>query len=139
MLLPVDAYTSQEWFEREQRDLFGKSWGFAGMAEDISEPGEYLCVSIGAWPIIVIRDEQGDLKAYHNICRHRGTQLLEVTGKRKKVIQCPYHDWVYSLDGELIGRSTKAPSIPEHQYARLESFSSGGCRLEGNDLRQSRP
>lgn len=112
MLLPVDAYTSQEWFEREQRDLFGKTWGFAGMAEDISAPGEYLCISAGAWPIIVIRDEQGDLKAYHNICRHRGTQLLEVTGKRKKVIQCPYHDWVYSLDGKLIGVPQKRRQFP---------------------------
>ena len=103
MLLPAEAYTARKWFDREQRELFGRSWQFAGMTSDASEPGEYICVQAGACPLIVIRDDEGDLKAYHNIYRHRGTQLLEVTGERKKVIKCPYHDWVYSLDGKLIG------------------------------------
>lgn len=122
MLLPVEAYTSQEWFEREQRDLFGKSWQFAGMTADIPESGQYICVNVGAYPIIVIRDEQGELKAYHNICRHRGTQLLEVTGKRKKVIQCPYHDWVYSLEGKLIGVPQKRRQFPNMNLSHWSLF-----------------
>lgn len=122
MRLPVEAYTSQEWFEREQRELFGKVWQFAGMESDLSEPGDYLCVNLGACPVIVIRDEAGQLKAFHNICRHRGTQLLEVTGKRKKVIQCPYHDWIYSLDGKLIGVPERRSQFPHINMSELSLF-----------------
>ncbi len=113
MLLPVSAYTSRAWFEREQRDLFGRVWQFAGMTGDLGEIGQYICAQAGAYPLIVIRDEAGELRAFHNICRHRGTQLLEVAGARKKVIKCPYHDWVYSLDGKLIGVPQKRAQFPQ--------------------------
>lgn len=122
MLLPVEAYTSQAWFDREQHQIFGQSWQFVGMVTDIPEVGHYICVNVGAYPIIVIRDEQGDLKAFHNICRHRGTQLLEVTGKRKKVIQCPYHDWVYSLEGKLIGVPEKRSQFPNIDMSQWSLF-----------------
>ena len=122
MLLPVKAYTSQEWFEREQRELFGRVWQFAGMVSDIPDPGDYHCVNLGASPVIVIRDEEDRLKAFHNICRHRGTQLLEVRGKRKKVIQCPYHDWVYSLEGKLIGVPQRRSQFPHIDMAELSLF-----------------
>ncbi len=122
MLLPIEAYTSQAWFEREQRLIFGRAWQFAGMDEDIPEPGHYTCLNAGAYPIIVVRDENGGLKAWHNICRHRGTQLLEVTGNRKKVIQCPYHDWVYSLDGKLIGVPQRRAQFPDLDMSEWSLF-----------------
>lgn len=122
LLLPVEAYTSQEWFDHEQRDIFGRTWQFAGMQTDIGDVGDFVCVNVGAYPIIVIRDESGSLKAFHNICRHRGTQLLEVRGNRKKVIQCPYHDWVYSLDGKLIGVPEKRTQFPHIDMAQWGLF-----------------
>ena len=122
MLLPVEAYISREWFDREQRELFGRSWQFAGMTTDIVERGQYICVQAGAYPLIVIRDDEGELKAYHNICRHRGTQLLEVTGKHKKVITCPYHDWVYSLDGKLIGVPQRRTQFPDLDMSEWSLF-----------------
>lgn len=103
LLLPVEAYRSQEWFDREQKDLFGCCWQFAGMTLDIPDVGDYLCVQVGLYPLIVVRGNDQTLRAFHNICRHRGTQLLKVTGKGKKLIRCPYHNWVYSLDGALSG------------------------------------
>lgn len=100
-LLPVEAYTSREWFERELRDLFGRCWQFVAMASDIPDEGDFLAVEVGAFPLVVIRGKRGKIHAFHNICRHRGTQLLRVAGKGTKVIKCPYHDWTYSIEGEL--------------------------------------
>ena len=107
-LLPVEAYTSQEWFERELKELFGKCWQYVAMASDIPDEGDFLTVEIGAFPLVVIRGKEGKIHAFHNICRHRGTQLLRVAGKGTKVITCPYHDWTYSIEGEL-------KSIPSKQ------------------------
>jgi phenylpropionate dioxygenase-like ring-hydroxylating dioxygenase large terminal subunit len=103
MHLPVEAYTSQEWFDREQEQIFGTCWQFAGFVEDVAERGDVVTAQAGRFNIIVVRGEDTELRAFHNMCRHRGTQLLRTAGKSRTVITCPYHDWTYSLDGELIG------------------------------------
>ena len=79
-LLPPEAYTSRAWFEREQRELFGRSWHFAGMATDAPNPGDYMCTQSGLYPLFVVRQEDGSLKAFHNICRHRGSLIVEGRG-----------------------------------------------------------
>ncbi len=101
-ILPKDAYTSRAWFEREQEHIFSNTWAFAGLVEDLSEPGQYITVQAGLNNILVVMSSERDLRAYHNICRHRGTQLLRSTGRTKKVITCPYHDWTYDLEGRLL-------------------------------------
>ena len=102
-LLPREAYVSQAWFEREQRELFARSWGFAGMVDDLEAPGDYLTVNVGTFQLFVVRDQSGELRAFHNICRHRGAQLLEGRGKLPRGVVCPYHSWSYDLDGTLRG------------------------------------
>jgi Rieske 2Fe-2S family protein len=106
--LPVDAYTSQDWFDREQETIFSRTWRYAGFAEDISEPGQYISVQAGLNNIFIVMGRDRRLRAFHNICRHRGTQLLRAVGKTQKAITCPYHDWTYDLEGKLI-------SVPEEQ------------------------
>ena len=106
--LPKEAYTSQEWFDREQREIFGKNWQFAGFVEDITEPGDYLTAQVGPYNLLVVKGRDQRLRAFHNMCRHRGTQLLRTCGKAQKAITCPYHDWTYSLNGELL-------SVPEQE------------------------
>ena len=105
-LLPVEAYTSQEWYDREQRDIFSKTWRYAGFMEDVSEPGQYIAVQAGLNNIFVVMGRDRRLRAFHNICRHRGTQLIRAVGKTQKALTCPYHDWTYDLEGNLI-------SVPE--------------------------
>lgn len=100
-LLPPEAYTSQEWFDREMEHLFGRVWSFAGMTDDLTDPGDYVCVTAGRQPIVVLRDGTGTLRAFHNICRHRGAQLLEGSGNAGRSISCFYHRWRYELDGAL--------------------------------------
>ncbi len=113
--LPVSAYTSQEWFDREQAQIFSRVWRYAGFEEDLSEPGQYRTVSAGLNNLIVLVGHDGVLRAFHNTCRHRGTQLLRTVGKTKKAITCPYHDWTYGLDGRLL-------SVPEEgrEFERVD-------------------
>lgn len=129
-LLPVEAYTSQEWFDREQEELFSRVWQFAGMQEDLTEAGSYMCIRVGRYPIIVVRGEDGGLRAFHNICRHRGTELLRTTGKRKKMIICPYHHWTYSLDGQL--KSVPSQNeFPDLQKAEMGLYPAGIALWKG--------
>ena len=117
--LPVAAYTSQAWFDKEQEALFSQCWQFAGLTADVSEPGSAICVQAGLYPLIVVRGEDNHLRAFHNICRHRGTELLRTAGKRKKVISCPYHHWTYSLEGELLSIPQKRTQFAQVNMAEL--------------------
>ena len=102
-LLPVECYTSEAWFEREQKELFNKVWTFACTFEDVSQPGDYYATQVGEFPIVVIHGRDGTLRAFHNICRHRGSILLEGQGNIERSIICSYHRWAYSTDGKLRG------------------------------------
>jgi len=118
-VLPVEAYTSEEWFRREQKLIFSRTWRFAGFAEDISEPGQYVSVQAGLNNIFIVMGRDRRLRAFHNICRHRGTQLLRAEGKTQKAITCPYHDWTYDLEGKLISVPEKEREFPDLDMACL--------------------
>ena len=100
-LLPPEAYTSEAWFEREQRELFDRCWGFVAMADDVPDVGDYVAVQVGTHPIIVVRGLDGELRAFHNLCRHRGMVMLEGSGNVRSGISCLYHHWNYALHGAL--------------------------------------
>lgn len=111
--LPVDAYTSQEWFNREQELIFSKTWAYAGLMEDITEPGQYFTVQAGLNNIFIVMGRDHRLRAFHNICRHRGTQLIRAVGKTQKALTCPYHDWTYDLEGHLISVPDEKTEFPQ--------------------------
>lgn len=100
-LLSPEAYTSEDWFAREQRELFDRCWAFVAMADDVPDVGDYLAVQVGTHPIIVVRGLDGRLRAFHNLCRHRGMVMLEGSGNVRTGISCLYHHWNYGLDGTL--------------------------------------
>ncbi len=112
-ILPVEAYTSQEWFDRERERIFSRTWAYAGFAEDISEPGQYLSVQAGLNNIFIVMGRDRRLRAFHNICRHRGTQLLRAVGQTQRAIVCPYHDWTYDLEGQLISVPNREQEFPD--------------------------
>ena len=101
--LPPKAYFSQDWFEREMADLFGRTWTFAGVESDVANPGDYVTARAGYNLLAAIRGDDGELRAFHNICRHRGAQLLEGRGRTPRGVSCFYHRWHYNLDGSLRG------------------------------------
>lgn len=111
--LPVEAYVGANWFKRELRELFGKSWTFAGLSSDLKQSGDYLTVAAGNCPLFVVRGLDGRLRAFHNICRHRGTELLEGSGQLGRRITCPYHHWTYSLDGKLSAVPMQKQCFPD--------------------------
>ena len=101
--LPGRDYHAPEVFAFERDAVFASSWMCVGRAEQLPEPGDYLTAEVAGETPIVLRGEDGVLRAFANTCRHRGTMLLEGSGSVRKVIKCPYHAWTYALDGRLAG------------------------------------
>jgi phenylpropionate dioxygenase-like ring-hydroxylating dioxygenase large terminal subunit len=102
--LPAEAYTSSEVFEWERANFFESSWVCVGRSVDLPVPGDRRAVRVGSEGVLLVRGSEGDLRGFFNVCRHRGHELLStdacVSGA---VIKCPYHAWVYGLDGSLRG------------------------------------
>lgn len=96
-------YTDPALAEAEQRLIFERTWQLAGHVNDLAQPGAYTTARAGNQPVLVVRDEDGALRAYRNVCRHRASQLLTGSGQCKGAIRCRYHGWTYRFDGTLIG------------------------------------
>lgn len=103
LTLPSKYYVSPEVFELEKENIFG-GWVCAGHVSRIPGAGEYFLFNIFEESIIVVREKDGSINAFYNVCRHRGTKVCEADGKVSASFQCPYHAWTYSVkDGALIG------------------------------------
>jgi phenylpropionate dioxygenase-like ring-hydroxylating dioxygenase large terminal subunit len=98
--LPFSWYSDEEVLRRERSSIFARFWQYGGRAEQVAAPGSFLATDAGGIPIVVTRDQGGVLRAFLNVCRHRGAVLLEGCGERN-TIQCHYHAWTYELDGSL--------------------------------------
>src|SRR5262245_9952574 len=104
MTLAAPYYADDRYFAREMERLFRRMWVCAGRLEEVELPGRFVLRDLGGDSIIVTRSAAGDVHAFHNVCRHRGTRLCtEAAGAFGGSIQCPYHAWTYGLDGRLIG------------------------------------
>lgn len=99
--IPAEWYTSVELFEFEKKRIFHRFWQYAGYLEQVREAGAYFTRMVGDIPIVVVRDGEGMLHAYANVCRHRGSTLVLESAGCRKSIQCHYHGWVWNLDGTL--------------------------------------
>lgn len=119
--LPVEAYTSQEWFDMEMKYIFSTTWQYAGLVEDVENPGDYIAVQAGLNNIFIVKGKGHRLRAFHNICRHRGTQLLRSVGKNQLAITCPYHDWTYDLEGNLISLPQQEEEFPHLKKGELHN------------------
>jgi Rieske 2Fe-2S family protein len=93
-----DAIYREEW-ER----IFYHDWLYVGRNEDFPEPGSFILRDVGDESIVITRDNDRNIKAFYNVCRHRGSRILDEPSGKVTSIKCPYHSWTYSLDGNLIG------------------------------------
>jgi nitrite reductase/ring-hydroxylating ferredoxin subunit len=98
--LPYSWYSDPEILRLEDERIFGRSWQYAGRLGELSEPGTFFTTRAGRIPIVVTRARDGELRAFLNVCRHRGHTVAEGSGRRE-TLQCPYHAWTYGLDGAL--------------------------------------
>jgi Rieske 2Fe-2S family protein len=103
--LPGVAYTSEEVLAWERRHFFEGSWVATARADSLSESGDQAAVRAGSEGVLLVRGSDGVLRGFYNVCRHRAHELLPcgADAVRNRVIQCPYHAWVYGLDGSLKG------------------------------------
>jgi choline monooxygenase len=99
--LPSSAYTSEEFFALENDRLFRDGWVFVAFAHELPTSGDAVPVSVAGCPVLIVRNGAGEIRAFHNVCRHRSLQLVDAPGNVGRVLRCPYHSWTYSLDGEL--------------------------------------
>ncbi|MFN0055993.1 MAG: aromatic ring-hydroxylating oxygenase subunit alpha [Planctomycetales bacterium] len=100
-LIP-DAYRSDEFYRLEQDRVWSQSWVAVGYVTEIPRPGDTLVAEVAGQSIFVVRNRDSELRAFHNVCRHRGSRLI-AENTNCKVIRCPYHGWGYGLDGKLLG------------------------------------
>jgi choline monooxygenase len=100
LTLPGSWYTDPELYELEREAIFKRTWQYACHASAVAEPGSYAVCPVGDFTVLVARDEEGELRAFHNTCQHRGSELASGSG-RAQVLRCPYHSWNYGLDGVL--------------------------------------
>jgi len=100
--LPQALYNDPDVFRFDLDAIYARSWLMAGFECELPEPTSYLSLKIGAWPVLIVRDRGGALRAFHNSCRHRGAMLCkEGQGSNPRIV-CPYHRWTYNLDGSLL-------------------------------------
>ncbi|MBT8436306.1 MAG: Rieske (2Fe-2S) protein, partial [Gammaproteobacteria bacterium] len=114
------CYTDPKFLEIEREQVFHRSWQFLCHEEKLRDPGSYITLSIEGQSIVGLRNREGELKAYYNVCKHRGHELLSGEGQTKR-ITCPYHAWTYDLNGALV-------NAPRSEY--LEDFKQKEICLE---------
>ena len=100
--LPAHAYTDAAVLAEERERIFFRSWQFACHASELANPGSFVTLSIFDQDVIVLRDATGEMRAFYNVCQHRGHRLLDGSGQCRHIV-CPYHAWTYTLDGRLKG------------------------------------
>ncbi|MBY8975917.1 ring-hydroxylating oxygenase subunit alpha [Rhodobacteraceae bacterium NNCM2] len=101
MSLRAEAYVDPAWYRVDLEAIISRTWQWVCHVEKVREPGSYTTIEIAGHPIAVVRDREGVLRAFYNVCKHRAHQLLSGEGNSTRII-CPYHAWVYRLDGQLI-------------------------------------
>jgi choline monooxygenase len=99
--LPWSWYTDPAVLQLERERIFRRSWQYVGHMGDVPEPASFHATTVGGLPVVVVRDHEDDVRAFLNVCRHRGSLVCEGSGRRE-TLQCPYHAWTYGLDGRLV-------------------------------------
>src|SRR5438552_2696532 len=100
--LERDFYVAAEVFAADLARIFQRHWIFAGYAFQVARPGDFFTYKIGTESVIVARDHGGTIRAFHNVCRHRGSRICRTEQGNAHRLVCPYHRWTYELDGALV-------------------------------------
>ncbi|MEU7487184.1 aromatic ring-hydroxylating dioxygenase subunit alpha [Streptomyces sp. NPDC042319] len=117
--LPGDDYTDPEIFRLEQEHIFESMWFCAARSADLTKPGAFKTVDVGRESVLLTRSRDHSVRAFFNVCRHRGAKLCtEESGEVKRAFQCPYHAWTYDLNGKLVAAPnlTKMPDIGRTEF-----------------------
>jgi Rieske 2Fe-2S family protein len=114
--LEAPFYTSQEIFDLDIEAIFAQHWLFSTTEAEIAEPGDFVTVDIGPHSVIILRDDDEEVRAFRNVCRHRGSRLLDAPCGAVGNLVCPYHQWTYRTDGSLIYAESQSPSFERDRF-----------------------
>jgi Rieske 2Fe-2S family protein len=126
--LAQDLYNSQNAYDFDLEAIFGRCWLMVGFEAELPRPGAWMSLSAGPWPVLITRDRNGDLHAFHNSCRHRGAQICKPGKGASPRLVCPYHRWTYEMSGEL-AHATRMPATfdrSDHGLVPIAVESVGG-------------
>jgi Rieske 2Fe-2S family protein len=126
--LPGALYNDPDAHDFDLEAIFRRSWLMVGFEVELAKPGAWLALTIGSWPIVITRDRQGGLHAFHNSCRHRGAQICQPGRGVSQRLVCPYHRWTYELSGELVHASRMPDGFDaaDHALSNIHVESVGG-------------
>ena len=114
--LEREFYTGEEEYRVDLEMIWYRDWLFVGHDCEVPKPGNYLTVQIGEYPVVVVRDRNGELRAFHNACRHRGSRICSAERGTVTRLVCPYHQWTYHLDGRLFAARDMGAGFDRSQY-----------------------
>lgn len=114
-MLPADFYLRQDVYELDLQQMFERQWLFVGTAADVPEAGDALTVDISGTSVMIVRGDDDTIRAFHNVCCHRGSRILDGSGSVAKLV-CPYHQWTYDLDGKLLFAKTMGKDFDPSPY-----------------------
>ena len=115
--LPQGLYLDPRAFDFDIAAIYGQSWLMAGFECELPKPGSYLSLTVGKWPVLITRNRDGEIKAFHNSCRHRGSLICQPGHGSAARLVCPYHRWTYDLDGALLAAGRMAPDFNKADHA----------------------
>ena len=110
-MLPRECYFSEAVFRADLEAIWYREWVFAGHSFEIAEEGQFFTLQIGDFPVVVVRNGDGDINAFVNVCSHRGTRVCQQAHGDVARLVCPYHGWTYDLNGELIFAAHMGPDF----------------------------
>jgi len=114
--LEASFYTDDDVFDLDVAAIFAKHWLFSAAEAEIPDAGDFVTVDIGPYSVIILRDDDEEIRAFHNVCRHRGSRLLKEPCGSVGNIVCPYHQWTYRTDGDLIFAEAQPPTFDRSRY-----------------------
>ncbi|HEX3846256.1 MAG TPA: aromatic ring-hydroxylating dioxygenase subunit alpha [Steroidobacteraceae bacterium] len=99
--LPSRHYVDPALYDCERQRIFRRQWQLLGPLAELERPGSYLATDVAGWKLLALRGRDGELRGFHNVCRHRGARLLPDGAGNCTILRCPYHNWVYEQSGDL--------------------------------------
>lgn len=109
--LPQALYCDERALQADLDGIFYKDWVFAASAAELPKAGAYVTLQLGAYPVVIVKGSDGEIRAFHNVCRHRGQRLCSKTAGSTAKLVCPYHQWTYDLDGKLMWAREMGPEF----------------------------
>ena len=114
--LEAPLYTSPEVFDLDMSAIFAGHWIFVTTEAELPEPGDFVTVEVGRYSVIIVRDDDEAVRAFRNVCRHRGSRILDEERGSVGNLVCPYHHWTYGVDGCLLHAENQPPTLDRSRF-----------------------